>query len=309
LASDHRLIVLLHHADPTVASIQLPSPFKFEAPSPSEGIRYVARLEKAKGWAGVPPLASAAASDMATEEFALRTWFRHLFGDPALFSSTPGKQRVVWVSAELDSAATEDFSTVQERLSMMRLFKEGNIDLAAGYAWEGPLDHPRSSGGVWMGPVGGGADFALEEAEVPQLQHFLDTHKKPDMPAELRVAASLLDSSYWTAAPGLALLTACVGLEVVLNPSQGEVTHRLARNVAALLSETRADFCNTRDEIKHLYNIRSGYAHSGSKKAVQPADAIRAREYLRRVIRSAWDHWPGWKGLIEELDYKGFPPG
>lgn len=122
----------------------------------------------------------------------------------------------------------------------------------------------------------------------------------------LTSACFLYDQSYYAPVETLRFMVCIIGLESLLVDGNTELSYRLSRNCAMLLSNKLTEYTEIYDKVHKLYNIRSDVVHKGSAKKLKNDDVILARDILRKTIFKIIERNVIKEQLLKELDLKGY---
>lgn len=122
----------------------------------------------------------------------------------------------------------------------------------------------------------------------------------------LSSAAFLYDQSYTAPVATLRFMVCVIGLESLLVDGNSELSYRLSRNCAMLLSTNVDEYLKLFTRMKVIYKKRSDYVHNGIVKNLEDNDVVDVREILRNVIFKIIDKNVSQEELIKELDLKGY---
>lgn len=185
---------------------------------------------------------------------------------------SPKNDKAMWKSR------SERYNRVEETIEWMRIFSEGGICLGKVYAYD--------SFGTWAA-IGGEDEeifpttYQLSSAETRSLAHFLRNKSTP--PAYLDLAIEYFQESYGLHSTASSFLGLMMALESIFGIDT-ELTYRIARNVAVLISDKMNPGDEVFSAVKALYKKRSQLIH-GRRTEVTYDDVLRLREYLRRIIK------------------------
>lgn len=97
-----------------------------------------------------------------------------------------------------------------------------------------------------------------------------------------------------------------IGLESLLVDGNSELSYRLSRNCAMLLSNNSIEYAELYEKVRKLYNVRSEFVHTGFVKKLESNDVVMARGILRETIFKIIEKNVTKKQLLKELDLKGY---
>ncbi len=122
----------------------------------------------------------------------------------------------------------------------------------------------------------------------------------------LSSAIFLYDQSYTSPVATLRFMVCVIGLESLLVDGNSELSYRLSRNCAMLLSSNSEEYLDLLTKMKKIYQKRSDYVHNGMVKSLEEDEVIETRGILRSVIFKIIEKNISKESLIKELDLKGF---
>lgn len=122
----------------------------------------------------------------------------------------------------------------------------------------------------------------------------------------LSMACFLYDQSYHAPVITLRFMVCVIGLESLLVDGNGELSYKLSRNCAMLLSNNAEEYSALFKDIKDIYNKRSKFVHNGIVKNIEDINIIYVRNILRKAIFKIADKNISQSDLIKELDLKGY---
>jgi hypothetical protein len=197
-------------------------------------------------------------------------------------------------------------SYLSAQLSLMRLFKNGNILIPIYYFYE--LKDGRSNilysaertSLIFDEP------YRLETGEHEKLERFLDNTRLPFTNPILQLAFECFELSYETPDLNLAYLALISGLEALLNPGYQELRNTISRNAAVLLGETREQSDSIYADVKELYDKRSRILHQGELTTVKKEDLSKLRHYVRETIKEMHKSGMSKKEILALLNSHGF---
>ena len=197
--------------DSTILGVKLKHGFKFGQMSESEGNKFFSALERLSEILTVKKLFI----DYHCLDPQLKKYF---FVENSFDSSvTAGIPHEV---AEFDNKLL--LSYLDPTLRLMRLFKEGNINMPIKYYFtKDPLSpFIRGSKPRYSYPE----PFSLNHEELKDLHNFLKRYTLPFSRTYMQLAFENFEISYEIANQSLAFLALMNGLEALFNPGGGEIT-------------------------------------------------------------------------------------
>lgn len=197
---------------------------------------------------------------------------------------------------------------VESRLTLMRLYKAGNIDMPLSHYYELQNGIPTH----WVKSVGSyylrEELYTLEDSDIEALNKFIEAVKLPFSLPFLQLAFSNFQLSFYIRETHLSFLSLMIALEALFNAGTQELTHRLSRCVAVLLGNSKADSKSVLDDLKkNLYSKRSKIVHTGKQDVVTEDDLLKLRHYVRESIKDIYRIGMNSKEeLLDLLESHGF---
>ncbi len=133
--------------------------------------------------------------------------------------------------------------------------------------------------------------------------NFIEYKFNPEL---LSSACFLYDQSYYAPVKTIRFMVCIIGLESLLVNSNTELSYRLSRNCAMLLSNDAKEYIELYKKIHELYNKRSKFVHTGVEKNLENIDIIMARNILRKTIFKIMEKNVSKEQLMQELELKGY---
>jgi len=192
-----------------------------------------------------------------------------------------------------------------QTLRLIRLFKEGNIGMPSWYYFLLDGTEPQFFMSHFSGFSVSEEQFSLRQDELPALLNFLRSTELPFRRDFLQLAFENFELSYDSVRPPLALLSLMMSLETLLNPSEGEIRHRLSRNAAVLLGKDTDESKLISTELKGLYDQRSKLVHTG-KANITIEEVRKTRYYVRESIKAIYRIDKEKDEIMELLDSTGY---
>lgn len=122
----------------------------------------------------------------------------------------------------------------------------------------------------------------------------------------LSSATFLYDQSYTSPVATLRFMVCVIGLESLLVDGNNELSYRLSRNCAMLLSSNSDEYLELFSKMNKIYKKRSEYVHNGMVKSLEEDEIVGTRNILRNVIFKIIEKNVSKESLIKELDLKGY---
>ena len=193
---------------------------------------------------------------------------------------------------------------LRNTLRLMRLYNGGDIRTPRNYYYiEDEL--PSKSGYFTIRYVSDEL-FTIQEKDLQNLHEFLNETNLPFTHGYVNLALHNYEQSYETDSPILSILLSIIGLEVLFNPSDSEISHRVARNTAVLLGKDKDESEIIFNDVRNLYGKRSKLIHTGKSNNITENDLIKSRCYLRKSIKKINKINITKKELLNLLNVLGF---
>lgn len=178
---------------------------------------------------------------------------------------------------------------VEEKIKLMRLFKEGQMETKGVYVYEQTPKEYEPIVNTDLGkPSHVTIPYSLTKSEKKELIQFLKTYNTPLKPPYLQLAFENFNQSYSVEYFELAFLTLMIGVEAIFNDGNQELKYRITRGMAVLLGSTYGSH-EIYDSIRTLYDKRSQLVHTGRCKDLTFDDVGRLRFLLRASILKLLD--------------------
>ena len=131
--------------------------------------------------------------------------------------------------------------------------------------------------------------FSLNQQELEDLHHFLKKYTLPFSLNHIQLAFENFELSYEIRNLTIAFLVLMNGLEALLNPGGGEITHRISRNCAVLLGSDVGASRKIYEDVKYLYGLRCAIVHAAKKVRIEKDELKRLRNCVREALRAMLD--------------------
>ncbi len=286
----------LVHVDDSITGLQLGDGFQIERKSQTEVMPFLSAIEKSYG-----------------DEQSIRLIAFDADGSPKgcycvtksdvdrFEGDVQGGMVIKW------STARTVHSQFQDKLRLVRLFKEGNVVIPYSCLYRSlPDGNPKIAGLVRSYPIWDMTPFTLEPSESEEVRAFVTNRSLPLPEEYLQLAFEGFELSYEIHDAGLAFLSLMIAMEVLLNPSDHELRYRVSRNTGVLLGLNRAEGEAVFKEMKNLYDKRSKLVHTGNRSLASRKDMLRLRQYVREAIKEALRSGMPKDALLSTLNMCGF---
>ena len=147
----------------------------------------------------------------------------------------------------IDSYEIKHGKYLDEKLTLMRLFKEGHLFMPERYYFFEDDESAIYLVRTGMGKTAMGEDFmkgttySLEKSELQDLQTFIQSTKFPFLNPSLRLAHQNFEMAYSIYHKDLSFLALMISMESLFNPGGGELTYRISRNNDVLIVKDKDD--------------------------------------------------------------------
>lgn len=197
---------------------------------------------------------------------------------------------------------------LDEKLTLMRLFKEGHLFMPERYYFfeddESPIFLVRTGMGK---DARRGTTYSLEKSELQDLQTFIQSIKLPFINPSLRLAHQNFEMAYSIYHKDLSFLVLMISMESLFNLSgEGELRYRISRNTAVLIGKDKEDSANIWIKMKKLYGKRCDIVHQGKPNAVTEDDVKDLRDYVIRSIKEFYKIGKNKDEILKLLNSSGF---
>lgn len=285
-------IGLLRNVDSTILDVKLAHGFEFSQKSESDGNQFFSALE------GLPQHLTV--KKLFLDYHCLSATLKKYFFVENSFDCA---ERGVIPQEVAEFERKFVYSYLDPTLGLMRLFKEGNINMPIRYYFEDP-DSSLIRGS--RATYDYAEPFSLKQEELKDLHTFLKRVKLPFSHTYMQLAFENFELSYETPNQRLAFLALMNGLEALFNPGAGEIAYKISRNCAVLLgSDIKASRTIYKD-VRHLYSQRSAIVHAFKKVRIERDQLKRLRDYVRRALKTLLDLDKSKKNALKMLNEMGF---
>lgn len=287
-----RFIGLLQNVDSSILNVKLAHGFKFNSISKDEGLKLLTTLENL-------PLQHV--HGKITEYHCLNFGLGKIF-----FVGNDCKITLTQDGASIGMSKLNNlvYSYLRPKIKLIRLFKEGDIDVPLTYYFTDEPNLPKSSERR-LAHYSRGPMYHLNKGDIPKLQDLLNKTKMP-FRDYIQLAFDSFEWSYEIHSENLAFLSLMNGLESLFNPGPGEIRYRLSRNCAVLLGKDKQEANEIFRNVRNLYDLRSSIVHGGKKIIVQDGQIHEVRRYLRESIKKLLDTNKPKEEVMKTLNQRGF---
>lgn len=200
--------------------------------------------------------------------------------------------------------------TIQDKLRLLRFFKEGNIALQFSCIYHLKNSQPSVLDLCREWPIADKTKFHLNDSEVLEAQSFMEDVTIPFKYQFLKLAFESFELSYEVHNIGLAFLSLMISMETLFNRSDRELRYRISRNTAVLLGENHKKSEKIFKDVRNLYDRRSEVVHGVTSKKkpknISEEELLRLRNYVRESIKEIERTDKNKLDLLEILNSCGF---
>ncbi len=297
----------LTNTDSSILKINLDHGFKIESMSVDEGIRFISLLQN-RPYMEV------------SGELFLKFPIKNNSEDKCYFISNSfecdtgmtdedRRDRLISERTKFDETLVQGY--IIPIIRLMRLFKEGNIYMPLEFYFFIDNNAPRLFMGNYYWSNYNSQDiFTLKDSEISDFQRFIHNMTLPFKEPFLQLAFENFELSYLTPTTNLTFLSLMICMEILFNPGEQELSHRISRNAAILLGKDFKESKTIFSEIKKLYTKRSKIVHGTiareKSKTVNNEDVVKLRNYVRESIKEINIKGKSRDELLEFLDSHGY---
>ena len=291
-----RFMGLLTNTDSSILGVKLEHDFKIEKIGGEELIILIAKLEGISKFQANVRVVKKAYINLAEDKAYIIT---NLIDDIESKETGDIEDKSFHV---LDKHEIIHSKYFDEKLALMRLFKEGHLFMPERYYFFEDDESAIYLVRTGMGKTAMGEDFmkgttySLEKSELQDLQTFIQSTKFPFLNPSLRLAHQNFEMAYSIYHKDLSFLALMISMESLFNPGGSELTYRISRNTAVLIGKDKDDSRNIFRKMKKLYGKRCDIVHQGKPNAVTEGDVKDLRNYVirseeRRVGKECRSRW------------------
>lgn len=300
-------IGFLTNTDSSILKINLDNGFKIEVMSVFEGISFISTLQN-RPYMEV------------SEELFYKFPIKNYSEDKCYFVSNSfecdigvtdedRRDRLISERTKFDVTLVQGY--IIPIIRLMRLFKEGNIYMPLEFYFFIDNNALRLFMGNYYWSNYNSQDiFTLKDFEISDFQRFIQNTKLPFKESFLQLAFENFELSYLTPTTNLTFLSLMICMEILFNPKDQELSHRISRNAGVLLGKDFKESKTIFNDIKKLYTKRSKIVHGtiarGKSKIVNNEDIVKLRNYVRESIKEINIIGKSRDELLEFLDSHGY---
>lgn len=154
-----------------------------------------------------------------------------------------------------------------------------------------------------------GGSYGISYSEAQRLTAFLGRETFKRQPDFISIALDHWDHSYDSIPLHMQLVSLITTLEVLLNPAQTELKHRVTRLAAVLLGSSQEDSQEIYTGLGKIYDARSKVVHTGQLAAAKKVWYWQLRRWISRAILYAMALELPKEQLCHDLNQLGFGEG
>lgn len=173
---------------------------------------------------------------------------------------------------------------INQKINILRLFNDGDIKCAFEFYYrehdgeiiqESFCEHANTSRNMI---------FSLFNYDYASINNFIRNNVIESLPKYIQFAFSNYEKSYFTNHNEFDFLALMIALEAIFNDAKSELTMRVSRGCAVLLTDNESDATVLFKQVKHFYEKRSKLVHTGDTSTITPADVHELRFIVRRAL-------------------------
>jgi len=178
---------------------------------------------------------------------------------------------------------------LDEQVHLLSLYFSSATTMPLRYWFTVSSDGNREMISASEGRAEGGERAVPTYQEALRFNAFLAKHSFEKRADFIQIALDHWGHSHDTIPRHMKLLSLVTALEVLLNPAQTELKHRVTRAAAVLIG---VDVEHSRDVysgLSKIYDVRSQIVHTGQLKSLQEVPLWQLRRWLSRAILAAME--------------------
>jgi hypothetical protein len=177
---------------------------------------------------------------------------------------------------------------LDEQIRLLSLYFSAATTMPVRY-WFSLADGRREMMSSSEGRAEKGERAAPTYQEALKVNAFLSKHSFEKRAEFIQIALDHWGHSHDTIPRHMQLLSLVTALEVLLNPAQTELKHRVTRAAAVLIGTTKEDSRDIYSGLSKIYDVRSQIVHTGQLKSLQKVHFWQLRWWLSRAILAVMD--------------------
>ncbi|EGR3963871.1 HEPN domain-containing protein [Vibrio cholerae] len=148
--------------------------------------------------------------------------------------------------------------------------------------------------------------FSLFYCNYDRINSFIKFNEIELLPKYIRFALSNYEKSYFTNHDEFDFLALMIALEAIFNDAKSEVTLRVSRGCAVLLTDNQSEASVLFKQVKQFYEKRSKLVHTGDISSITSADVHELRSIVCRALVKVIELNLPKQELSTKLMMKGF---
>lgn len=293
----------LANTDSSILKINLDHGFKIEAMTVNEGIGFISTLQN-RTYMEVYEKSLNIINNSEDKCFFISNSFECDLGK----NDKERRDHLINERTKFDETLVQGYLTPIIRF--MKLFKEGNVYMPLEFWFFIDNNVPRLFTGISIGNNYNSLEiFTLEDFEISELQSFIQNIKLPFKEPFLQLAFETFELSYLTPVTNFTFLSLMICMEILLNPHDDQISHRISKNAAVLLGKNFEGSEKIFTDIKKLYKKRSIIIHGDTPKkseAINVGDVVKLRNYVRDSIKEINKIGKNRNDILEFLNSQGY---
>jgi len=197
-------------------------------------------------------------------------------------------------------------SYLNHQINLLRLFNDGDIKFAfeAYYQVHGGEIEPMSC--YERENTSSDITFSLFHYDYVKINTFIKANAFVSLPKYVRFALSNYEKSYFTNHVEFDFLALMIALEAIFNDARSELTLRVSRGCAVLLTDSESEASKVFKQVKKFYEKRSRLVHTGDVSTITQSDVHNLRFIVRNALIKVIELSLPKQELSAKLIMKGF---
>ncbi|EGR1860735.1 HEPN domain-containing protein [Vibrio navarrensis] len=195
---------------------------------------------------------------------------------------------------------------INHQINLLRLFNDGDIKCAFEAYYQENDDEIEPMSCCERENTSRNIMFSLFHYDYDRINAFIKCNAIELLPKYIRFALSNYEKSYFTNHDEFDFLALMIALEAIFNDAKSELTLRVSRGCAVLLTDNESDANALFKQVKHFYGKRSKLVHTGDISTITSADVHELRFIVRRALVKVIELNLSKQELSEKLIMKGF---
>ncbi|HIF6199707.1 TPA: hypothetical protein ACX3IX_004695 [Vibrio parahaemolyticus] len=195
---------------------------------------------------------------------------------------------------------------INHKLNLLRLFNDGDIKCVFESYYQVHDGEIEPMSGRECGDSSRDMTFSLFHYDYNGINTFLREHPIDSLPKYLKFALSNFEKSYFTNHSEFDFLALMIALEAIFNDAKSELTLRVSRGCAVLLTDNETDAQKLFKQVKDFYGKRSKLVHTGDVSTITITDVHELRFIVSRALLKTMELNLSKQDLSARLLMKGF---